>query len=157
METNNNTSGTNQPAPEPRKSVVGKLWEVIVLLVGLTAGLVLSDLATLPVEERGPFFPPDLPYFNPDPSIRLHIVLTTMEVALLVALVVVYLKVYTETKANFALGLVAVLSALFLRTVFSYPLTLGTGSVILVPGLLTLFADVLTVCAYALFLYLSLE
>ncbi len=156
METNNNTNGIDQPAPE-RKSVVGKLWEVIVLLVGLTAGLVLSDLATLPVEQRGPFFPPDLPYFNPDPSIRVHIVLTTIEVALLVALVVVYLKVYTETKANFALGLVVVLSALFLRTVFSYPLILGTGVFILVPGLLTLFADVLTVSAYALFLYLSLE
>ncbi len=135
--------------------MAGKLWEVIVLLVGLIAGVILSDLATLPTEERPLFFPG--PYFNPDPSIRLHIVVTTMEVALLVALVVVYVKVYAETKANFALGLAVVLGALFLQTVFSYPLILGTGFWILVPGTLTTLADFLTLGAYAVFLYLSLE
>ena len=95
--------------------------------------------------------------FNPDPSIRLHIVLTTVEVALLVSLVIVYLKVYSETHANFALGLVIVLSALFLQTLFSYPLILGTQGVILVPGTLTMLADFLTIGAYTVFLYLSLE
>jgi hypothetical protein len=156
LETNNNNSGINQPAVEPKKSMVGKLWVVIVLLVGLVSGVLLSDLATLPDESRAPFFR-GVPLFNPDPSIRLHIVLTTVEVALLVSLVIVYLKVYSETKANFALGLVIVLAALLLQTVFSYPLVLGTAGVILVPGLLTTLADFLTIGAYAVFLYLSLE
>lgn len=155
METNNN-SGINQPAVEPRKSMVGKLWVVVVLLVGLAAGVLLSDLATLPMESRESFFR-RVPLFNPDPSIRLHIILTTVEVALLVSLVIVYLKVYSETKANFALGLVIVLGALLLQTVFSYPLVLGTEGVILVPGLLTTLADFLTLGAYTVFLYLSLE
>ncbi len=69
----------------------------------------------------------------------------------------VYLKVYSETRANFALGLVAVLSALLLQTLFSYPLVLGTEGVILVPGILTTLADFLTIGAYTVFLYLSLE
>jgi hypothetical protein len=155
METNNN-SGINQPAVGPKKSTVGKLWVVIVLLVGLVFGVVLSDLATLPDTNRIPFFF-RVPVFNPDPGIKLHIVFTTVEVALLVSLVIVYLKVYSETKANFALGLVTVLAALLLQTVLSYPLILGTGEVILVPGLLTLLADILTVSAYTVFLYLSLE
>ena len=155
METNNNI-GIDQPAVAPKKSMVGKLWVVLVLLVGLVAGILLSDLATLPEESRDPFFR-GVPVFNPDPSIRLHIVLTTVEVALLVALVIVYVKVYTETKANFALGLVIVLAALLLQTVFSYPLVLGLNGVILVPGLLTKLADLLTLGAYAVFLYLSLE
>jgi hypothetical protein len=155
LETNNN-SGINQPAVEPKKSMVGKLWVVVVLLVGLVSGVLLSDLATLPDESRAPFFR-GVPLFNPDPSIRLHIVLTSVEVALLVSLVIVYLKVYSETRANFALGLVIVLAALLLQTVFSYPLVLGTEGVILVPGVLTTLADFLTIGAYAVFLYLSLE
>ena len=155
METNNN-SGINQPAVEPKKSMAGKLWVVVVLLVGLVAGVLLSDLATLPEESREPFFR-RVPVFNPDPSIRLHIVLTTVEVALLVSLVIVYLNVYRETRATFSLGLVAVLAALLLQTVFSYPLVLGTSGVILVPGLLTTLADFLTLGAYTVFLYLSLE
>jgi hypothetical protein len=155
LETNNNI-GINQPAPEPKKSAVGKLWVVVVLLAGLVAGVLLSDLATLPERSRNPFFN-RVPVFNPDPSIRLHIILTTVEVALLVSLVLVYMKIYSETKANFALGLVIVLSALLLQTVFSYPLVLGTEGVILVPGLLTTLADFLTIGAYTVFLYLSLE
>jgi hypothetical protein len=156
METNNNNSGIDQPAVAPKKSAAGKLWVVVALLSGLVAGVLLSDLATLPMESREPFFR-GVPVFNPDPSIRLHIVLTTVSVGLLVALVMVYLKVYSETRANFALGLVAVLSALLLQTLFSYPLVLGTEGVILVPGTLTTLADFLTIGAYTVFLYLSLE
>ena len=155
METNNN-SGINQPAVEPGKSTAGKLWVVVVLLVGLIAGIILSSLATLPDIDR-PYFFRGVPQFNPDPSIRLHIILTTVEVALLVSLVIVYIKIYSETRANFALGLVIVLSALFLNTVFSYPLILGTGGVIFVPGVLNTLADFLTLGAYTVFLYLSLE
>ena len=126
------------------------------LLVGLVVGVILSDLATLPEESRSPFFF-RVPVFNPDPWIRLHIVLTTVTVVLMVSLVIVYLKVYSETRANFALGLVIVLGALLLQTLFSYPLVLGTEGVILVPGRLTTLADFLTIGAYTVFLFLSLE
>jgi len=155
MNTNNNTI-SNQPAVEPNRPKVGRLWVVIVLLIGLVWGILLSDLATMPFEGRPAFFR-GVPFFNPDPSIRLHVVLTSVEVSLLIALVVVYLKVYSETKANFALGLVVVLSALLLQAVLSFPLILGMGEVILVPGLLTLLADFFQIGAYAVFLYLSLE
>lgn len=127
------------------------------LLVGLIAGILVSDLATLPRSERPGPFRTTVPVFNPDPSIRLHIVLTTVEVAMLVALLMVYIRTYSNTRANFALGLVAVLGALFLQTIFSYPLILGTQGVILVPGTLTTLADFLTLGAYTVFLYLSLE
>ena len=156
METNNN-SGIKQPAVGPRKSMVGKLWVVVVLLGGLVSGVVLSDLATLPDQGR-PYFFRGVPYFNPDPTIRLHVVLTTVEVALLLSLVVIYLKIYTETKANFALGLVIVLGALLLQTVFSYPLVLGLeGPVLFIQGRLPTISDILTISAYTVFLYLSLE
>jgi hypothetical protein len=155
MNTNENTI-VNPPAVGPEKSKVGKLWVAIVLLVGVVWGVLLSDLAAEPQEGRFFFFR-GVPYFNPDPAIRLHVILTTVEVSLLVALVVVYLKVYAETKANFSLGLVVVLMALLLQAVLSYPLILGTGAVILVPGILTLLADLFQIGAYIVFLYLSLE
>ena len=156
METNNN-SGIKQPAVGPKKSRVGKLWVVVVLLGGLVSGVVLSDLATMPDQGRPGFFR-GVPYFNPDPTIRLHVVLTTVEVALLLSLVVIYLKIYAETKANFALGLVIVLGALLLQTVFSYPLVLGLeGPVLFVQGRLPTISDILTISAYTVFLYLSLE
>jgi hypothetical protein len=137
--------------------MVGKLWVVVVLLGGLVSGVVLSDLATLPDRGR-PYFFRGVPYFNPDPTIRLHVVLTTVEVALLLSLVVIYLKIYTETKANFALGLVIVLGALLLQTVFSYPLVLGLeGPVLFVQGRLPTISDILTISAYTVFFYLSLE
>ena len=156
METNNN-SGINQPAVAPKKSTAGKLWVPIVLLVGLVAGVILADLSTQSTPETPPFLR-GLPHFNPDPTIRLHVILTTVEVTLLVSLVIVYLKVYSETRANFALGLVIVLGALFLQTVFSYPLVLGLqGPVLFVRGSLPTLSDVLEICAYTVFLYLSLE
>ena len=156
METNNN-SGINQPAVAPKRSTAGKLWVPVVLLVGLVAGVILADLSTESTQTTPPFLQ-HFPHFNPDPTIRLHVILTTVEVTLLISLVIVYLKVYNETRANFALGLVIVLGALFLQTVFSYPLVLGLqGPVLFVRGSLPQLSDVLEICAYTVFLYLSLE
>lgn len=156
MATNNNNNGTKEPVPD-RRSVVGKLWVAIVLLSGLIVGVILSNLATVPTEIR-PFPFKGVPYFNLDPTIRLHTILTTIEVALLVSLVVIYLKIYSETRANFALGLVIVLGALLLQTIFSYPLVLGMeGPVLFVQGRLPTVSDALTIGAYTVFLYLSLE
>ena len=154
MNTNNNTA-VEQPPVEP-KSKVGRLWVVIVLLIGLVVGIPLSDLAVEPFQQRPGIFR-NVPRFNPGPDIRVHVILTTVGVALLLALVVVYLKTYAETKALFSIGLVVVLLALLVQAILSYPLILGTGGVILVPGTLSLLADLFTVAAYTVFLYLSLE
>jgi len=136
--------------------MVGKLWVVVVLLVGLVVGFPLSDVAVEPFQQRPGFFRL-FPQFNPSNGIRIHVILTTVGVALLFALVVIYLRVYLETKGHFALGLVVVLVALLVQAILSYPLILGTGPVILVPGTLSLVADLFTVAAYTVFMYLSLE
>jgi len=124
-------------------------------LVGLGWGLILSYVSKVPREVRiGDFR--YIYYFNPDPLYQAHIVLSTISVALLVSLVVVYVKMYIETKANFALGLVLVL--LLLQTLLSYPVLIGlAGPPPVGPGYWGPSADVLTIGAYAVFLYLSLE
>jgi len=129
----------------------------VVLLVGLGWGLILSALSEEPREVRFAGYR-GFTYFNPNPLFELHIVLSTITVALLVSLVIVYVKVYLETKANFALGLLLVLGALLLQTLLSYPVLIGlAGPPPFGPGYYGLSADVLTIGAYTIFLYLSLE
>ena len=81
-----------------------------------------------------------------------------MEVALLVALVVIYGRMYLETSANFALGLVFVLVALLVQTLLSNPVLEDlVGQVPIGPGYSTPAADIFTMFAYTVFLYLSLD
>jgi hypothetical protein len=84
-------------------------------------------------------------------------VFTTIEVALLISLLVIYLRTYAETRARFALGLVVVLGAFLVQALLSYPLVAGLlGPVNMGPGLSSQISDVVTICAYTIFLYLSL-
>jgi len=156
------------PAEAKRSSHGQKLWVPLIILVGFLLGEFVSYFSTVPEppERGGPSlgqgFGPggfnQFPRFYNDPLIQFHIVLTTISIVLLVSLVVVYIRVYLETKANFSLGLVLVLFALLVQALLSYPLVIGfIGTVYLGPGLSSQFADVFTVCAYAIFLYLSLE
>ena len=77
---------------------------------------------------------------------------------LLVALILVYARTYKQTKANFILGLLVVLFALLLQSLLTYPLLLELE---LTPGfafaVFSPVADIFTIIAYAVFLYLSLE
>ena len=88
----------------------------------------------------------------------LHVILSTVEIVLLVSLVAVYIKVYAETRANFSLGLIIVLGALFVHSVLSFPPVVNDiGSMLLGSGLFFPYTDLLTIIAYSVFLYLSLE
>ena len=134
----------------------GKLWVPIVFLIGTVAGIIsyLYTLSTIP--EFGPGFGGP---FGPGAFLEYHSVLSTISISLLVALLVVYGKTYTQTKANFILGLIVVLLALLLQSLLNYPIlhpyidnTPFESMTISSP-----VADVFTIIAYAVFLYLSLE
>jgi len=161
-------AASSKPGVPPSASRKGpslqKLWVPVVIIVGFLLGEVISYYSTEPEIPPCPAFGcqhfgfNEFPHFENVPTVQFHIVLTTMSVALLVALVVVYARMFAETRANFSLGLVIVLFALLLQALLSYPIVIGfIGTVNLGPGLSSQFADVFTVCAYALFLYLSLE
>ena len=137
-----------------------KLWVPVVILIGLIFGELISYVTTqYSASEYGGFPGPfGFPHFTNDFPDQFHIILTTVSVALLVSLLVVYGRTYVETRANFSLGLVFVLLALLLEALLSYPLLIGFfGRIVFSPGYSSEFADVFTVCAYAVFLYLSLE
>jgi hypothetical protein len=143
---------------------VQKLWVPIVLIIGFVFGELISFGTTTQgppgpgggASGSGPFG-----YFHPfptDPLFGYHIVFTTIEMALLVSLVIIYTRMYVETKANFALGLVAVLGALLVQGLLSYPILDDLiGQVSLGPGFSSPAADLISICAYTVFLYISLE
>jgi hypothetical protein len=129
----------------------GKIWLPIVLTVGVLVGLILSYDVPVPYGWR--FIPPQF-----QQALILHIVLSTVSVTLLVALAIIYLGIYAQTAARFALGITVVLFALLIQALVQYPLLLGMFA----PygqgeeSFLS-FADVFTIVAYTIFLYLSLE
>jgi len=134
-----------------------KLWVPIVILIGVLAGLLLAS-APLPVRT------PSGSGHGPGWGIQLQtatdydVILSTVGLALLVALLVVYGKVYADTKAAFILGLVVVLLAFLVESILSSPLVYGSfGETAGDVGALLAFADVFKLVALTVFLYLSLE
>lgn len=142
---------SNQPEKALRKGPT-KIWLPVVLVIGLLLGFVASYLTPNPYSFWH-FLPP-----NFQETFVLHTILSTMSVVLLVALAIIYLKVYADTGARFALGITVVLVALLMQSLFQYPLILNqVGPFPNGQGLFLSYADFFTIAAYTLFLYLSLE
>lgn len=153
------TTTKDEPAAREGRRGLQKLWVPVVLVIGFVSGEVISFGTETPGREGrgGPFGGHFYP-FPTNPVFSYHVVFATMEVALLLSLVVVYGRMYLETKANFALGLIVVLIALLIQTLVSNPILVDLmGTPPLGPGYLTPTADILAICAYTVFLYLSLE
>jgi hypothetical protein len=153
----------NEIQPHRRRSLQSLLWVILVLATGAIVGVVSFLLIAPHLSLRGffPGFPPSSGYIMDIFSfIAEHIILSTISIALLVSLVIVYGKIYRQTRANFALGIFIVLLALMFETILNYPILqlLTTGySVNLASSPLPTLADTFTIVAYSVFLYLSLE
>lgn len=149
---------TEQPpataTAKPRRRI-SKVWVIVVLAFGILLGALLAlSIPTAPVHfGAGRFF-----LLSAQRALQLHVVLTTMEAVLLFSLVVVYIKTYSETRANFSMGILIVFFALLVHSVFSYPLTVNQiGPILLGSGAFFPYPDLFTIVAYTIFLYLSLE
>lgn len=148
---------TQAPAPEARplqsKKGTTKLVVPFVWAVGVFFGVVLSLSVPLPFR-FGPFG-----FFEELRNLLiLHTILSTVIVALQVALIIVYLRVYGDTRARFALGILIVMFALLVQSAFNYPLLLGfVGTYAISFGPYLSAADLFTIAAYSVFLYLSIE
>jgi len=154
---------TAEPGQAPEQSSekgmhVSKVWVPVVLVLAVLLGLVLAETIPSPVCPY-PYCPPE--YFfllSVHGALMLHVILATIEIVLLVSLVAVYIKVYADTRANFSLGLIIVLGALSVHSFLSYPLVVNdVWSVLYGSGLFFPYTDLLTIIAYSVFLYLSLE
>jgi len=143
----------------PEKGMrISKIWVPVILVIAVLIGLVVAETIPSPICPPGYYCPPVYFYLlSVHGALMLHIVLSTIEIVLLGSLVAVYIKVYAETRANFSLGLTVVLGALFVHSFLSYPLLVNDVESILYGSLFFPYTDVLTIIAYSVFLYLSLE
>ena len=132
----------------------GKILVPIIILIGIIVGIAAS-FALLEVPSYEP--PYSFRYFVWS-FLAFHVILSTVALVLLIALLFVYLRIYSETRARFALGLGIVLGALLLHGIFTYPLLLPTPRDFwIIPGPFFDSGDILMIIAYTVFLYLSLE
>jgi len=145
---------SSDPVPQPKKKGPTKLLVPLVLAIGIFLGVVFSKFIPFPFG-YGPFGPPfdEFRYL-----LVVHTILSTVIISLQVALVIVYLRVYADTGARFALGILVVMSALLVQSVFQSPLLLGfVGRYAEEFGPYLFSGDLFTIAAYTIFLYLSLE
>lgn len=159
----NSSSRPSEVQPSGRRSLRSLMWVIFVLAIGAIVGIISFLLIAPHLHLRGffPGVPPESGYIiEIFTLIAEHIILSTISIALLVSLVVVYGRIYRQTRANFALGIFIVLIALLFETILNYPILqlLTTGyPVSLVSSPLPTLADVFTIVAYSVFLYLSLQ
>ena len=170
-----NNSGGSQPVAQSPvdkddSSKAGRnfrslIWVIIIMLIGIATGILSFILITphigivlkTPVSEIIFPLPGNLVYY-----LAWHIILSTVSIAFLVSLVVVYAKTYSQTKANFSLGIVIVLLALLLESILNYPIYqvyIGVNPNVWLSGSGSSYfvADLFTIIAYSVFLYLSLQ
>jgi hypothetical protein len=165
-------SGANDGAPtvnqgkNPAGKVSPALWVLFVILLGALVGvlsyvLVINTFSYYPFMFRGPPGPEGNGFAVFASYLAFHIILSTVSIALLLALIAVYTRTYAKTHASFILGLLVVLLALLIQNLVSYPLLnpfINIEPLDLTKfGLASPVADVFTIIAYTVFLYLSLE
>ncbi len=153
----------SEPAQVPQSPPVGRkrtsrVWVLVVLGVSVLLGIVLAQTIPTPECPPGYFCPPVYLYLlSVHEALMLHVILSTIELVLLASLVVVYIKVYSETRARFSLGLTLILGALLVHSLLSYPLVVNdVESVLYGSGLFFPYADFLAIAADSIFLDLSL-
>ncbi|HTW56470.1 MAG TPA: hypothetical protein VMG36_08545 [Thermoplasmata archaeon] len=130
-------------------------WVIVVVAVGFAIGAAAVALHPAP---HGPPPPPSPGPAGSQNLGRIASVVSTLDLALLVALLGVYVRTYRDTRARFVLGLVIVLLALLVQAAASSPAVIGAFG--LASGGLGGFyfvASLFEALALAVFLYLSLE
>jgi hypothetical protein len=127
----------------------------LALVVGLCLGLL--EIAFWPVRGPGSGMGPG-PLGPPPEVVKSFALFSAVNLVLLVALVIVYARTYLETRANFALGLVAFLVVLLFEALANSPFLFAVFGY--APGALgpfLLLGAILEAVALVIFLVLSLE
>ncbi len=163
-------SNNTDPNPEQNQNQGKKpsrptrLWVPFVVFIGALVGslnysLLLSLIVILPPPPQFGGFPEQQAIMAFETLLAVHIILSTVGIALLVALVVVYAQTYRATRANFVLGLMVVLLALLFQNILSYPVFYPFINITALRAInySSPIADAFMVIAYTVFLYLSLE
>lgn len=132
-------------------------WVLLVLAAGAAVGALLGFVHPL-APSTGPAPPPLGGTTGSTELGRVSGVLSIVDLALLVALIVVYVRTYRDTRARFALGLVLFLSALVVQSAaLSLPILVALGFGWAGLGFFFFLSTLFETLALSVFLYLSLD
>ena len=134
----------------------GAIVVPIVLIVGLALGLLEIVLWPAHGGSGGPMHPG--PAGPPPAVVETFALVSAVNLALLAALVIVYVRTYLDTRATFAFGLVAFLIVLLFEAITTSPFVYAVFGY--APGDLgpfLLVGSILEAAALVIFLVLSLE
>jgi len=139
---------TRVQASEGKRRMTPVTWTLLVIVIGLAIGIIAS------------LFPRPRTRLEPFETITtIDIVVSALNLALIVCLLYVYARTYSETKARFALGLFIVLGAFLFQAILTSPIFYAALGQFFAGGRpsMVLAADAFAAFAFATFLYLSLQ
>jgi len=137
---------------------VGLIFAILIAVaVFATFWVLIQTRPQLPgLQQRGPlpnFIPGDFEFFY-----AAYTILSTIDIALLVVLLVIYVDIYSKTRSQFTIGLVIFASVFLMKDLTANPLVIslfrfrayGLGPFEFLPGLFEFFA-------LSILLYLSVK
>lgn len=130
----------------------------ILILVSLFAAFWAASILYTPIEQRQPPVGQNFIYYDFEFFYFAHAIVSTLNVALLIVLLITFISVYKKTRSEFSFALIIFGFAFLLKDLFSSPFTasvfhffpMGLGPFIVLP-------DLFEFAALTVLLYLSIK
>ena len=126
----------------------------IFILVGLFAAFLAASMLYSPIQKMPPYFTPyDFEFFY-----YAHAIISTINIALLLILSMIFISVYRKTKSEFSFGLIVFGFAFLLKDIAANPLLAGIFS-FTASGLgpFIVLPDIFELAALSVLLYMNLK
>jgi hypothetical protein len=150
---NNMTNTNNDDNRRSLKFKIGLLLPIFIL-AGLIAALLAASILYSPIQKPPQYFTPyDFEFFY-----YAHAIISTVNIALLIVLSIIFISVYRKTRSEFAFGLIVfgfafllkdIVSSPFMAGIFSFAAS-GLGPFIVLP-------DIFELAALSVLLYMNLK
>jgi hypothetical protein len=141
-----------------------KIWLILVLAAVLVVAVLASFWAMYTLDHRAqdfPFRPRPVPFTNPADIELFYIartVVSTINIALLVVLVLTYASIYMKTHSEFTIGLLIFALVFLMKDLSSNPFVTGAfGFQLFGLGPFALLPDLFELGALSVLLYLSIK
>jgi uncharacterized membrane protein len=139
-----------------RENKNAKIWLVLGMLATVALLVAFWTAISAPSQPRyfpGGYFPGDIELYYTAKT-----VISTINIAILIILLITYIGIYRKTKSEFTIGLIIFSIVLLLNVLASSPLVIqGFGFRLLGLGPFAMLPDLFTCVALIILLYLSVK
>jgi hypothetical protein len=149
----NDMTNTNNNSNSALKFKIGLLLPIFIL-VGLFAAFLAASILYSPIQRPPQYFTQyDFEFFY-----YAHAIISTVNIALLIVLSIIFISVYRKTRSEFAFGLIVFGFAFLLKDIVSNPFVAGIFS-FAASGLgpFIVLPDIFELAALSVLLYMHLK